>query len=122
MGRYASPRGLNSEARQKARKFGKLANILEAKASEMTTQVDTVADELTGAHNTFLSNPDAGEGLLNDTFELHEGMWENDYTLIVSNMRMGISDLKSKATSARQLETYWNQVADMEEVRASAGF
>lgn len=114
--------GAGREAREKAKKYGKLADALEEKTSIMTTQVDAMSDELTVVHNTFLCNPDAGEGLLNDTFELHEAMWENDYVLILSNMRMGISDLKSKAASARQLETYWNQIADMEVARASAGF
>lgn len=110
----------DSEARKTAKMYGKLAETLAEKILDIESKLETTRAELLAAGVTFLSNSEDAEGLLNDNFELHEGMWSSEQLRILSNMEAGINDLQTKLSMARMQEANWNQIADMEE--ANAGF
>lgn len=114
--------GGNSEARQKAEMYKKLADTLENKISTLNSAIESEETALLSCHNALTQYPDSAEGLIMDSFETHEEAWKGKYRIIISNMKMGVQSLKILKDSARQLAAEWKRVADMEDMRRNAGF
>lgn len=114
--------GPGGEARAEAGKYKKVLETLEAKIPELREKISSMERELSGSHESFISNPNAAEGRLNTTFEEHEGYWQEQYRRIIANMEMGVQSLEIRKTAAEQLMKYWEQIASMKETMARGRF
>ena len=114
--------GAGSEARAKAEKYRKLVERLEGYTSEIQQFYDDADAHLVASHTSLISNESSAEGLIITKFDLHEEKWNAKRIRVLNNVTTGMQNIRIKISSARQLETYWLQVAEMEEMRANAGF
>lgn len=115
--------GLANDYRKKAKTYKKLVVYLEEKISLIETKLEDVTENLGSQHEKFILNPESAEGLLIIMFDKKVGsVWKTQYETILSNMRQGLVNLRMKKSSAEQLAVYWEQRAEIEEVKERAGF
>lgn len=111
-----------AEERAKAKKYGKLADKLEEKKSEIKEYYDDASNNLEACNSALICNPDSAQGLILTTFDTHQERWKEKYDRILNNVEMGITGLESCIKMARQMEETWNQIADSKEAQARGGF
>lgn len=122
MGRYGGPTGAGAEARAKAKKYELVVNYLESKYSELENSISMVENALAAQDTTFQSNEAAAQGLIKTTFDTKASVvWKPQYELIIKNMYQGLKSITFRRDSARQMQIYWEQYAEIEEAKANAG-
>lgn len=108
--------------REKAKKYGKLADKLEEKKSEITEYYDDASNNLEASNSALICNPDSAQGLILTTFDTHQEIWKEKYDRILNHVDMGIVGLENCIKMARQMEEMWNQIAESKEAQAFGGF
>lgn len=113
--------GGGSEARQKAKMYEKVEKELNEKIVEIQGQLTNVEDALNLDYNTLSTGGDA-EGQLKSEYDHQLETWQSRCLRIVTQMRNGLANARNMKSSVCQLKEYWTMRAEMEEMRANAGF
>lgn len=111
-----------AEARVKAKKYGRLAEILMEKSREIQEYYEDAYNNLEASNTALMSNSDSAQGLILTDFNTHRDNWNMQYNRILNNITMGIQSLDMCIRTATQMQEYWNRTAEMEERKANGGF
>ena len=107
-----------AEAREKAAKFAILITTLESQIALINVDISDAETMLKNQHETFVVNADSAEGEILSTFDTKESdVWKGQYEAIITKMKSGLLEVKTKKSSAEQSKIYWEQVAEMWEAR-----
>lgn len=88
------------EAQAMVRRYSNLINYLDGRISDLNTSIEMMENALISVHETLTSNPSSAWGLIRITFETKEMVWDDQRTLIINNMKLGVASLGTKKTEA----------------------
>ncbi|MDE6405237.1 MAG: hypothetical protein K2M20_06270 [Lachnospiraceae bacterium] len=109
--------GGGSEARKKAKMYGKLEKKLGEKLNDANMYYSDGETGLNQVHTSLADGPGEAEGRIFTDFISKEGVWNGEYRKILMAMQNAKIILATRKAEAASLKAYWEMQAELEEAR-----